>query len=75
MGHLTFTEKPDFNLSYRIFSFSLDKLTTGTYSLQSVISNNAFVALFIPITAGSASGSASLVALLVNTQFLDHLKT
>ena len=35
----------------------------------SVILNIAFVGLLIAVTAGSASGFASLVALLVNTQF------
>ena len=37
--------------------------------------NSAFVGLLIPGTAGSASGSASLVALLVNTQFLLHFRS
>ena len=34
----------------------------------------AFVGLLMPATAGSASGSASLVALLVNTQFSDQVR-
>ena len=48
-------------------SFSVDKVTTGTDNFVSVILNIAFVGLSIEATAGSASGSASLVALLVNT--------
>ena len=36
---------------------------------MSVILNVAFVGAFIAATAGSALGSASLVALPVNTQF------
>ena len=40
----------------------------------SVILNIAFVGLLIAVTVGSASGFASLVALLVNTQFWDHVK-
>ena len=33
---------PDFNCSNNLLSFSTDKVTTGTYSLQSVVSNFAF---------------------------------
>ena len=36
--------------------------------------NVAFVGLSIAASAGFASGSASLVALRANTQFLDHVK-
>ena len=56
------------------FSFSVDKVTTGIYNFVSVIFNVAFVGLSIGATAGFPSGSASLVALLVNTQFSDHDK-
>ena len=54
-------------------SFSFDKVTTGTYNFVSVILNVAFVGLSIAATAGFPpwAGTASLVALLVNTQFLD----
>ena len=41
---------------------------------MSVISNLTSVGLLIATTAGSTSESASLVALLVNTQFLDQVK-
>ena len=41
---------------------------------MSVLLNAAFVGLSIPATAGFASGSASLVALLVNTQFSDYVE-
>ena len=41
---------------------------------MSVILNIAFVGLSIAATAGSASGFASLVALLVNIQFSDDVK-
>ena len=50
------------------------KLTTGSYNLVSVIFNVTFVGLLTAATAESASGSASLVALLVKTQFADHVK-
>ena len=46
----------------------------NTYNLVSVILNVAFVELLIPAIAGFASGSTSLVALLVNKQFADHVK-
>ena len=41
---------------------------------MSVILNITFVGLLIAVTAGFVSGFASLVALLVNTQFLDQVK-
>ena len=39
---------------------------------MSVILNIAFFGRSVATTTGSASGSASLVALLVNTQFSDR---
>ena len=57
-------------------SFSFDKVTTGTYNFVSVILNFASVWLLILGTAGFPPwpGTASLVALLVKTQLLDHVK-
>ena len=49
-------------------------MTTGTYNFVSFILNVAFVGLLTAATARSASGSASLVALLVITQFSDQVK-
>ena len=63
-----------FNCSKSLLSFSADKVTTVTYNLQSVILKAEFVELLILSTAGSASGSSSLIALLVNIQFLDQVK-
>ena len=54
-----------------MLSSPVDKVTTGTYNLVSVILNVAFAGLLTAPTAGFAS----LVALLVNTQFSDHIKT
>ena len=65
---------PVFNLFKSLLSFSADKVTAETYKLQSVILKVAFVGLLILSTAGLASGSPSLVALLINTQFLDQVK-
>ena len=49
-------------------------MTTATYSFVSFILNVAFVGLLTAATARSESGSASLVALLVITQFSDQVK-
>ena len=64
---------PFFNCSKSLLSSSVYKVTTGTYSFVSVILNVAFVGLLTAATAGLSpwSGTASVVALLVITQFLD----
>ena len=49
-------------------------MTTGTYSFVSFILNVGLVGLLTAATTGSESGSASVVALLVITQFSDHVK-
>ena len=49
-------------------------MTTGTYNFVPFVSNSAFVGLLTVVTAGSASESASLVVLLVITQFSDQVK-
>ena len=49
-------------------------MTTGRYNFVSIILNVAFVGLLISTTEGSASGLASLVALLVITKFSDQVK-
>ena len=65
---------PIFNCSKSLLSFSADKVTTGTHNFVSFILKVAFVGLLISSTAGSASGSASLVALIVITQLSDQVK-
>ena len=72
--HLIVLLNPVFNCSKSLLSYSVDKVTTGTYNFVSVILNVAFVGLLTAATAGSASGSASLVALLAITQFSDRLR-
>ena len=64
--------KPVFNCSSNLISFSADKVTTGTYNLQSVILNSSFLGLLIAATVGVFPSAAStfLVAFEVNTQFL-----
>ena len=72
--HLIALLSPVANCSKSVLSFSVDKVTTGTYNFLSFILNVTFVGLLITATAESASGSASLVAWLVNTKFSDHVK-
>ena len=72
--HLILLLNLDFNCSNKLLSSSVDKVTTGTYNVVSAILNVAFVGSSIAATAGSASGSSSLVVLLVNTQLSDHVK-
>ena len=67
--HLMVLLNPVLNCSQGILSFSVDKVTTGTYSFVPVVLIVAFVRLSIASTGGSASGYVSLVALLANTQF------
>ena len=43
---------PDVNCSNNLLSFSADKVTTGTYNLQSVISNFASVGELIASAGG-----------------------
>ena len=49
--HLIALSNPFFNCSNNLFSFSVDKVTTGTYNLQSVIENSTFVGLLIASTS------------------------
>ena len=67
---------PDFNCCNSLLSFSAYKVTTGTYNLQSVISNFASVGELIPFIgiAGCGLGSA-LKALPTNTHSLYQDKT
>ena len=71
--HLIVPLNPVFNFPKSLLSFSADKVTTGTCSFVSFILKFAFLRLLIP-ASGSASGSASLVALLVITQFLGQVR-
>ena len=61
---------PEFNCSNSLLSFLADKVTTGTYSLQSVISNFASVEDSIVAIGGLGCGSgAFLKALPTSTHF------
>ena len=61
---------PDFYCCNSLLSFSADKVTTGTYNLQSVISNFASVGDSIAAIGRSGCGSgAFLKALPTNTHF------
>ena len=67
---------PDFNCPKKLLSSSVDKVTAATYNFMSVILNVVFVGLLTAAIAGFPpwAGTASLVALLVNTPFSDHLR-
>ena len=61
----------DFNCSTNLLSFSADKVTTGTYNLQSVISNLALVGDSIAAIGGLGCGlGAFLKALPTSTHSL-----
>ena len=49
--HFIVILNPDFNCSNNLLSFSADKVTTGTYNLQSVISNFTLVGELIRFAA------------------------
>ena len=70
--HIISLLNPDFRLVNNLISSSLDKVTTGTYNLQSVISSVAPV-VFPFITGGPAA--TCLCSLLVITQFLFHFNS
>ena len=74
--HLIVLLNPDYNCSKKLISTFVNKLRTRTYNIVSVILNIAFARLLILDTAGFPpwAGTASLVALLVNTQFSGHFK-
>ena len=63
-----------FHCSKSLLSSFDERVTTGTYNFAPFILKLAFVGLLISATAGSASGSAFLVAVLVNTQFSDQVR-
>ena len=65
-------ENPDFKLVNNLISSSLDKVTTGTYNLQSFIASVAPVV--VPFTTGGPA-STCLSSKLVITQFLFHFSS
>ena len=68
--HIISLLNPDFRLVNSLISSSLDKVTTGTYNLQSFIAN------FAPVGALSLlPPSMSLCSKLVIMQFLSHFKS
>ena len=65
--HIISLLNPDFQLVNNLISSSLDKVTTGTYNLQSVVAPVGALSL---TTGGPAS--TCLCSKLVITQFLFH---
>ena len=71
--HIISILNPDFRLVNNLISSSLDKVTTGTYNLQSVILSVAPVATLSLTTGGP--GSTCLRSKLVITQFFFHFSS
>ena len=69
--HFIVLLNPDFNCSNNLLSFSADKVTTGTYNLQSVISNLALVGDSVAAIGGLGCRlGAFLKALPTSTHYL-----
>ena len=71
--HIISFLNPDFRLVNNLISSALDKVTTGTYHLQSVILSVALVGTLPLITGGLAL--IILFSKLVITQFLCHFNS
>ena len=69
--HFTVLFNPSFSCSKRFSSFSVDKVTTGTYNFVSVILNVAF---FGSIVAGLSPCADNTTVLCDKTQVLDKVK-
>ena len=65
--HFIVILNPDFNCSNNLLSFSADKVTTGTYNLQSVISNFAVVGDSFAAIGGLGYGSGAFLKALPNS--------
>ena len=70
--HIISLVNPDFKLVNNLISSSLDKVTTGTYNLQSFIAS--VVPIVVPFTTGGPV-SICLCSKLVITQFLFHFSS
>ena len=69
--HFIVILNPDFNCSNNLLLFSADKVITGTYNLQSAISNFALVGDSVAAIGGLGCGlGAFLKALLTSTHSL-----
>ena len=73
LSHIISLLNTDFKLVNNLISSSLDKVTTGTYNLQSVILSVAPVGALSLTTGGPAS--TCLRSKLVITQFLFHFSS
>ena len=71
--HIIYLANPDFKLVNSLISSSLDKVTTGTYNLQSVILSVAPVGALSLTTGGPTS--TCLRSKLVITQLLFHFSS
>ena len=62
--HFIVILNPDFNYSNNLLSFSADKVTTGTYNLQAVISNFALAGDSIAAIGGLGCGLGAFLKAL-----------
>ena len=62
--HFIVILNPHFNCSNNLLSFSADKVQTGTYNIQSVISNLALVGDSIAAIGGLGCGSGAFLKAL-----------
>ena len=72
--HLMVLLNPAFNCSNNLLSSSVDRVTTGTYSFTSVITDVPPVGALVSGIGGLTLGLASCIVSSVTTQFLDHVK-
>ena len=74
--HLIVILNPALNFSKSILSFSVDKVTTGTYNFVAVIWNVAFVEAIIAGIAGLSpwAALAAYVVISVKIQLSDQFK-
>ena len=63
---------PDFNCSNNLLSFSVDKVTTGTYNLESVISNFTLVGGLIRFAA-AAGGPLKALSTSTHSLYQDKI--
>ena len=63
---------PDFNCSNNLLSFSADKVTTGTYNLQSVISNFVLARELIRLAA-AAGGPLKVLPTSTHSLYQDKI--
>ena len=70
--HFIVILNPDFNCFISLLSFSADKVTTGTYNLQSVISNFALVGELMQFVA-AAGGPLKVLPTSIHSLYQEKI--